>query len=242
MPDEPYRYAKPPQEDELARLAQQGQSRIAAASHDRSQTARVEEGRHLRIAIGSVRGSLLRRILLVPAILGAVSVIGVVALVIATNDPSYMTYFAPAFVPAILFFMLYMFLAPVATLGQVAAERQWVASLPFRLEGYFETLSGEPQAFARVGVVLEYQSVGPDQQTFQGIIGNLDTEARVQQWHPERAGFQSGQISSFTGIRVNRVSVYRNHKLAKYLRRLVGEVLLPLHRSRPLSRVTIARS
>ena len=73
MPDDPANA------DELARLAQQGQQRIHAASEDRSQVAQLEANQHLRVAIGAVRGSSLRRMLLVPMLAGlAVAIVGVV--------------------------------------------------------------------------------------------------------------------------------------------------------------------
>ncbi len=56
------------------------------------------------------------------------------------------------------------------------------------------------------------------------------------------AAFNTGSISGFTGIRVNRSRVYRNHRLRKAVHRLVEVVLLPIHRNAPLASVKLSRT
>ena len=87
---------------------------------------------------------------------------------------------------------------------------------------------------------LAWQSTGADERTLQGIVGLLDTEACVKS---EAYGttIRTGRISGLTGIRINRASVYRNHRVAKYLHGLVDVVLMPVHRNRALASVRVTR-
>ena len=48
-----------------------------------------------------------------------------------------------------------------------------------------------------------------------------------------------GLVSGITGIRINRVSIYRNHRLPAHIHAVVEQVLLTLHRSHPIARVSL---
>ena len=242
MSNDPYR----PQQgtnpdDELARLAQQGQRRIQAAAAGQSQVERVEGSRHLRVAVGAVRGSTFRRAFLVLALLGLLTLIAGFALVVALGDLAFVPLLPLGFAAAMGGFMTFVFVPPLASQAAMAAERAWVASLPFELEGYFEVLAAEPSAVCKLRVELVWQTVGADPATLQGVVGLLDTDARVTERAADAATITSGVVSGATGIRINRVPVHRNHRVAAYLHRLVDVVLLPVHRNRPLARVSVTR-
>ena len=242
MPDDPYRpYPVTNPDDELARLAQQGQRRIQAAAAGQSQHVQVEGSRHLRVAVGAVRGSTVRRAFLVLAALGVLTLIAGFALVVANGDPVFVPLLPLGFASAMGGFMVYVFMPPVASRAAMEAERAWVAALPFAFEGYFETLSAEPSAVCKLRIELVWQTVGADPATLQGVVGLLDTDARVTQAAADVATITSGVVSGATGIRINRVPVHRNHRVATYLHRLVEVVLLPVHRNRPLARVSVSR-
>src|SRR5207302_11136314 len=77
MQGSPYRPPPgPPQNDELAQLARQGQMRLQAAAMEREQGERVGENRNLRVAIGAVRGSPIKRALLAVILVGLLSLAG----------------------------------------------------------------------------------------------------------------------------------------------------------------------
>lgn len=243
MPDEPYRCAPPQTDDELARLAREGQMRIEAAKHGRSEAARVGETKHLRVAIGAVRGSPIKRVLIGFIALGLSSIATGIALSAATNDATFVPFIPVGFLTAFGSFMFFVFVPPLASMAQVEEERRTIASLPFPIDGYFDVLSAEPRALARLEVGIAFADpMAAEPQTVQGLMGLLDTDAQVGRSDGTTVTVTTGQISGITGIRINGVPVYRNHRMSKYLRNLVEQVLLPLHRSRPLARVRIART
>ncbi|MCY1077797.1 hypothetical protein [Archangium lansingense] len=51
----------------------------------------------------------------------------------------------------------------------------------------------------------------------------------------------SAPISGGTGIRANKVPVFRNHRLVPYVHGLVEQVLAPLHERYPMKRVELSR-
>lgn len=243
MPDEPYRQALPREDDELARLARQGNLRIQAAQQGRSAEARVEETRHLRVAIGAVRGSFIKRAAVGLMVLGIASMAAGIALTAATGDGKFGPFIPVGFFVALGSFMFHLFFPPLATNAQVEAERQSMASLPFFVEGYFDVLSAEPAAATRLEIVMAFSDpMSAEPQTVQGLMGLLDTDAQVARTDGSEVAVRTGSISGATGIRVNGVHVHRNHLLAKYLRRVVEQVLTPLHRSRSLRGVRITRT
>lgn len=239
----PYRPEGSAPNEELARLARQGQQRIAVAAEGQHLQAQHEANYHLRVAIGSVRGSPLRRSFLFAIALGLLLVAaGIMAGNDTLFDPVVLNVAPIGFFLAFGSFFAYVFVAPRATRGQVQAERAYVASLPFPLEGYFEALSGEPQGFCKLRIELEWRASGTDPATLQGVFGLIDTAARVTTCDAGAASVTTGPISGITNIRVNRVPVYRNHGLAKYLRRLIEQVLLPLDRNAGIARVRVVRA
>jgi len=135
-------------------------------------------------------------------------------------------------------------------LGEPETERAWLSSLPFAIDGYFEALSVEPDSECNLLVELRFSSARPppDQNTMLGLLGLVDADASIEKvsalFQGRESGalvFGSGPISCGTNTRVNGEWVYSNRKIARYVHDLVDKVLLPLHRSHPLTRVSLTR-
>jgi hypothetical protein len=141
--------------------------------------------------------------------------------------------------------------APVAVErpNLVEAERAWLASLPVAIDGYFEALSAEPDSECNLLVELRFypDRPPPDERTMVALLGLIDTDASIQRVSVVSQGgegvlvFRSGSISGETATRVNGVFVYSNQAIARYFHALADRVLLPLHRSHPLTHVALSR-
>jgi hypothetical protein len=231
----------PPQDPELARLAMEGQRRRMEVAAGR-QVERIQSGgQHLRTAIGAYRGSTIKRIVLVTLMMGVVlGVLGVTLLSLGDHDigspltagfaVSFVCIFGMAFVP------------PIASQGAVAAEQDWAMRLPFQLTGYFEVLSAEPRPARRVVYEITWRegAMRPDPNLLHSIFGAVDPQARLEGSSPQGARVEGGAVSGFTGIRVNRSPVYRNHRFCASIHDVVEKVLLPLHRTYPIAHVKLS--
>jgi hypothetical protein len=238
MPDEPYRPAPPPDpaRGELERLAAAGQQRIVQASAAKAATASTAAERNLRVALGGHYGAPVRW-----------TSYGVIAagVVLAVGDTWWPAgAFFPGLALAAAGVLVRIFAEPRASRARVEAERAWSASLPFRLDGYFEALAAVPSGQCWLRVVVAWAGAGapPDASLVQGALGVVDTSARVTEAAAEGLTIETGPISGATGIRVNRVWVYRNTRVVAYVHDLVDRVLVPLHRTRAIARVALARA
>ena len=237
---DPYRPHAPPPDPELARLAMQGQQRraeLAAGQHGQQQHA---GSGHLRTAIGAYRGSTVKRIMLA-VILVTVLTAGVGVVISVLGRPDIGGMLAPAFAIAFVTFMIYVFVPPLASQGAVNAEQDWARGLPFALEGYFEALGGQPRGARRIvyEIIWQHGARAPDPALVHGVFGAVDPTARLDHADARAAHVTGGAVSGVTGIRINRVPVYRNHRLPAHIHAVVEKVLLPLHRSHPIARVVL---
>lgn len=143
----------------------------------------------------------------------------------------------------------------------LAAERAWLASLPFALRGYFETLSAEPrrQMHLSVGIAWADQARTPTQETLSAVLGVHDTEGRVGKPDPPsvfddietrpdvviRTGMVPGTRSKTDAYSDRRAAFElvstSNAKVWSYVHDLVDKVLLPVHRDYAIRWVTITR-
>lgn len=197
----------------------------------------------MRTAIGGLRGAPMKRAILVLLVLSVVaSIVGAVIVVDAFGMFSVMPVAMPGLFVSMGLLFLYLFLPPLASRAAVEAERAWVASLPFALDGYFELIASKPRGVSAVRVDLWWTNQGVDLPTLQGIIALFDTQSSINQAHDAHASFTTGPISGSTGIRINRAYVYRNHRLGTAVHRLVEVVLMPIHRNAPLARVKLLRT
>lgn len=194
---------------------------------------------HLSTAIGAYRGSTLKRAGLVVILLSLAGG-GVGALLSALGEVAIGSWFFPGFIIAFMVFMVWVFVPPIASQGAIAAEQAWATSLPFQLVGYFEVLSMEPSFQRTVTFDIRWQPAPqrpPDRQLLLSIVSAVDPHAQVQHADETGATFTTGAISGHTGIRVNRVPVYRNHKIPAHLHGLIDQVLVTIHRSHPIAMV-----
>lgn len=220
---------------ELGGLAQRGaerRSRVeAAAAADRQS----EGHRHLRVAIGSYRGSRTKRTAL--AILTALAL--VLCWVVHSLQPA--AALAVAAIALSLLLAVVVIMPPLASEADIAAEEQWVASLPFRFEGYFEVLAGTPQASRSLVYDLSWSGDDwPHAALLEDVVGAVDPQARVEPVADGRARIISGPISGWTHIKQSRTRyVTRNHRIPTNVHTLVDRVLAKLHERYPLARVSL---
>jgi hypothetical protein len=253
--DGPYRPPPPSSEADadLARRAAEGArlQREADASLAVVRTAGAD--RNVRVAVGAHFGTPLRTVPVVLAVLLATATVALYATGPSkATDPDYSSHWSLtmlALMGAGAAFFVRLFIPPVATRARVTAERAWATSLPFALDGYFDVLAAEPVAWCALEITLAWENPtgAPGVDTVQAIFGTSDTAAKVQ--HGAGAGtvgVRSDVISGSTGIssgsKRNPVYVYRNHRFVAYTHRLVDEVLLPLHRSHAIARVSMGRA
>jgi hypothetical protein len=233
--------AQDPMSPELARLVEQGRAQQAQQrSREASLAARLRtEGyRHMRVAIGGYRGSLLRRafvaLIVLGPVLGGASLawdlfpVEVSATLIAIAWPS---------------FFAFIFLPPIASKRAVAAEEAWAASRPFELTGYFEALSATPEPAVRLSFEVTWRPGvrPPDPALVLNACRAVDPVAQVDAVTPTGLRITSGEISGRTGIRNNHVPVYRNHRMARSAHAFLDTVLTTLHASYPIARVNVTR-
>ncbi len=150
--------------------------------------------------------------------------------------------FIPGFAVAFISIFGMAFIPPIATQGAVAKEQEWAMALPFQLAGYFEVLSREPTYGRKVVYTIAWRdgTRPPDPNLLHSIFGAVDPQARLEHSDPRGARITSGLISGATGIRVNRVPVYRNHRFCKSIHGAIEQVLIPLHRTYPIAHVTVS--
>jgi hypothetical protein len=121
----------------------------------------------------------------------------------------------------------------------LAVERAWPSSLPFALEGYFEILGQEPRlGQIEAAIALRTDSQAPDLDVLRGVVLGADVDAEVSIDSSGTITILSGFKSCYPGG-VNEVS---NREIPPYVHALVEKALLPLHRSHPIERVSLARA
>jgi len=229
---EPYRTNEPPPEQahdaELERLVQTGVDRRRGVAS----SAEREADRNLRHAIGRYRGSTRRRIAIVIAAV-VVALAWSLYVIIVPNPFGKSTALIniPVWV-TILAVIAAIAVSPYASKEAIAAEEHWVASMAFRLEGYFAAISRPP----RSSPTLEYKLVwGGDRIPAEDLLVNListvtsdgkvmqltDTGATLRDWVHTRKG-------------VSSISV-----VPPRIHDMIEKVLVPLHRSYPIEHVTV---
>jgi hypothetical protein len=244
-PPDPYRFGEKRPPTELERLAAEGHRRHDALAHQQRDEATREYDRHLAVAIGGHFGTPFLRAAR-NLQYGAIAALAIVIALAATNnlDKEVASVVGgPLGLFAFLLLFVRVFWTPTATRARCDEEAAWVRSLPFELTGYFEALSRKPGYREHLGVRLDFGAGRvPESSLLLGIVLRLDPEAGLT--HVDSATalrWMSGAISGATGIRINRQSIYRNHRLVKYVHELVDGALLPLHGDYQIVRVVVER-
>ncbi|MCY0994466.1 hypothetical protein OV203_45505 [Nannocystis sp. ILAH1] len=216
---------------ELLRLAAEGARNI-----ERADQRQLELGdNHMRVALGAHYGSARQRALYVPMLVGGGLVAAMAAGFISVD---YLTAGMAVLLPGLLGVA---FLDPVAGDARVASERDWLAARPFPVRGYFEALQQRPVAGAVLLTQVRFAGETPPLDLVQGVLGRIDANPSVRSAGGRDLVLQSGLVSGATGIRINKVPVYRNHRIVPYVHRLVDEVLAPLHATYPIDQVELTR-
>jgi hypothetical protein len=240
---------------ELARLAADGRSRIseagAAQRLARERDAEEKSDENVRDALGARYGSGVRKTIV--ALFGACAVMCVLSLATcaaADKSSSHGGSQGLSIVSAVLGGLSGLSLLGAlslllsrrsATRAQVAAERAWAASLPFAMDGYFDLLGRSGNVACHLVIELVWQpGRAPDLGTVQGVLGVLDTDARTQSSEHGSISVRSTALAcAWTNSR--NVKQGSNRQVVEYTHRLIEKVLLPLHRSHPLARISLTR-
>jgi hypothetical protein len=117
------------------------------------------------------------------------------------------------------------------------AERAWLASLPFVTERYFEVLAEVPRAIFRLQVTVTLADArrAPNRDILEGVVHVHDVDAEVILSRGGPITFWSGDDA----VALPGYFPYTLQKIAPYMHGLVNKVLLPLHRSHPIARVSV---
>jgi hypothetical protein len=234
----PYRPDRSSPDEELTRLAAEGQRRILDARASATASRHPADDRHrernLRIALGGHYYG--------PVVQAATAVSVVVAtaapLAAAVLDIDALYYGALA---TFAVFPL-VFVGPRATRARVRAEEAWVRSLPFTMDGYFDVLRAEPVLGVNLVISIRWcEAAAPSEDTLQGMLGLLEAGASIVSYAATEARIRSGSISGRTNINTLSGYVHRNTRLVGYVHRLVERILLPLHHAGRLAQVSLSR-
>jgi hypothetical protein len=248
MSEEPYRNGEPPSpaDDELSRLAAEGQGRIDAAAERnaaQSSTAADETRDHvIRAALGAHYGSPVRRARLATFGVLALAIAGGLAASVVGGDLRDLlgTICAVLGGAAFIAAMILVSLQPRATAARVAAEQAWSSSLPFKLRGHFDLLASDDVVAIHVVADIEFARTPPDASLVQGAVGVLDVDARVSREGDTTLRIRGAALpNTFIDYRKRRENTNRQH--VAYVHALVDRVLAPLHRSHPVASVTLSR-
>lgn len=226
---------------ELERLAEEGRQKQAQHAAIAQTSISEEQERQLLIALGGHFGTPIKRLFRnLHFVSFAVLAAGLYLTVSKTGPAATAEAVTTAgFIPSFVLLFLRAFWTPKATDGQRAQEQSWYQALPFALTGYFEALRQSPLPHCRLRILLQFASQrAPTAELFAGIVLRVDPGATP---HPPAVGWSASPISGHTGIKVNNVRIYRNHRIVKYVHDVVEQVLLPLHREYPLQSVHIQR-
>lgn len=254
MPNEPYRPAPAHLEEDaaLARLAAEGQRKIHDAALKQGQSTRSQEEIDrdvlIRAGIGAHFGSPRRRlagagVVAVAVIVLALIVLGTAGDAMGVDRATVETLIPTLVLVASLVFtvaMVLLGLQPLATPARVEAERAWVASLPYRLEGYFDVLGKSGHVATHLIFALEWAGPAPDPSLVQGVVGTLDPAAQLQNNSGPLEIRSDAMPAGFVST-LSRGGRYaqNNRQLVAYTHALVDRVLAPIHARHPLSRVRV---
>ena len=116
----------------------------------------------------------------------------------------------------------------------VSLELAWCEALPFELDGYVETLASAPSSPARLQVELSFLGPAPASEPIGDALAAVDPAARVERDVP--LVLVNGPLACPLD------EPHGNTPVREWLRALVQQVLLPLHRAYPLARVVVRRA
>ncbi len=222
--------------DEFERLASEGRRRIVEDRARREPAQREAAETHLRAALAARYGAPLPRAFAILAAAGGLTALcGTLGAGVALLPVGVLLLIGGLVLREVV--------PPLATRASVQAEVAWVDGLPFGMTGYFEALEAGPRDECRLRVTLTWADghVPPGGEVVQNVFGVLDTSAQVRSVSAKDVTLRTGPISGATGVRVNKVSVYRNTQIVTYVHNLVTKALGPMHRKHAIARVSLSR-
>lgn len=115
------------------------------------------------------------------------------------------------------------------------AERAWLHDLPFPVFGYFDTLSAGPDEECTLRVKVWTRGEGPSDEVMEGMAGRAGGATKVTRsrggWRIESGILRSPAFDE---------SGPTNGARLGWMRSVIEESLLPLHRVHPIRRVEFA--
>ncbi len=212
---------------ELERLVQAG------ANLRRGEASSVERDAYLalRHSIGRYRGSTMKRVAVVSATLVVALAWALYVTLVpnpfgesaALNIPMWVTLAAAIVAIAV---------PPYASKKEIAAEEQWVASHPFRLEGYFAAISRPARRSPTIEFELLFRSDRvPAEDMLVNLLSTVTRDAKVVRLNGNCAELREWV---FTRKGVTSISV-----VPARVHDMVDKVFAPLHRSYPIERVSV---
>ncbi|NLY94449.1 MAG: hypothetical protein GXY23_10540 [Myxococcales bacterium] len=225
---------------DLARLAREGRERIEKEARRKAEEARSHGNTHVRVALGVHYGSPRKR---VSGVIMALGIVGTIATASAASAVDSSVPGEMVILPLFLTFygaLALGLLQPTASESRVVAEHAYVEDRPYRVTGYFESLSITPMPKMTLSAQLTFAGEVPPTSLVRDIVGRVDTQATVE---PMGSGLlvQSGPISGVTGIRSGGVWIHRNHMIVPWVHAFLDEVAAPLHARYPLAQVDFDR-
>lgn len=235
-----------PQLERLIASGQQARHDVHdQAERDRVNAAReqqVDANRQLRLAIGAVRGSLKRRLMLVVALVPMLSP-PLLSLVVDLG-PKVSGYYVMGVVYGLFVLLLTALMQPHASRAKVRAELERVRRLPYRLEGLFEVLESKAGA-VRFELNFDPSHRPPDGALVHAAFCAVDPAARFEKALGHSLVLWSGEIQQHdrgfaSGAKHNARRQYDHRSVGLRTLSLVDRVLPPLHASFGLTRVALA--
>jgi hypothetical protein len=127
-----------------------------------------------------------------------------------------------------------IFVVPLLARAEVRRERRWLASLPFPVTGYFETLGLEEVVFhARVSAKGSFEEA--ERATILGLLGHVEANQEPEDGdRPVTVSVSYGTLVITRG----RLSD-GDQEVRDWVRGVIERVLLPRQRARPVDEVRV---
>ncbi len=228
-------------ETPLEELAREGRARAQAAAAEEKrrlrEEARVQRRELLRLGRSDLREALLEqprvpllatlpRVIIATGAFGAMWIGGE-----ALGLPSVSTV---GLVGLLVLPFAWFAVRPLLGARLVRAERAWLHDLPFPVFGYFDTLSASPDEECTIHVRVWTHGEGPSDEVMEGLAGlaGATSVKRIGQgWRIESRTLRSPAFDEHGPTNGARLA---------WMRAVLEESLIPLHRVHPIRRVEFA--